>query len=51
MRASRFSLELKSGSDQILLDSDVPGQHMRDEAVGESMFNVQHANHLVFFNE
>ena len=36
--------------DQILLDSDVPRKHIRHEAVGESVFSVEHANHLVFFN-
>jgi len=35
---------------QIFLDSDVPREHIRHEAVGESMFSVEHANHLVFFN-
>jgi len=30
---------------QILLDSNVPREHIRHEAVGESMFSVQHANH------
>src|SRR5712664_3121208 len=36
--------------DQILLDSDVPRKHIRHEAVGESMFGVEQANHLVFLN-
>src|SRR6267378_59254 len=35
---------------QILFDSDVPREHIRHEAVGESMFSVEHANHLVLLN-
>ena len=36
--------------DQILLDSDVPRKHISHEPVGERMFRVEHANHLLFFN-
>src|SRR5208337_777379 len=36
--------------DQILLDADVSRQHMRDEAVGELVFAMEHANHLVFLD-
>ena len=36
---------------QILLDSDVSRQHIGDEAVGELVFPVEHANHLVFLND
>jgi hypothetical protein len=35
---------------QILLDPDVPRQHIDDEAVGELVFSVEHPNHLVFLN-
>ncbi len=45
-----FLAGVKKLIDQILLDSDVPREHIRHEAVGESMFSVEHANHLVFFN-
>ena len=37
--------------DQVLLNSDVPGQHEGDEPVGELMFRVEDANHLGFFND
>ena len=37
--------------DQILFDSDVSRQHVSDEAVGELVFPVEHANHLVFLND
>ena len=36
---------------QVLLDSSVSCQHISDEAVGELVFLVQHANHLVFLDE
>jgi hypothetical protein len=36
---------------QIRFDSDVSRQHMSDEAVGELVFPVEHATHLVFLNE
>jgi hypothetical protein len=36
--------------DQILLDSDVSRKHISHEAVGELMFRVEHANHLLFVN-
>ncbi len=37
--------------DQIFLDSDIPRKYVGHEAVGERMFRVQRAQHLVFFNE
>ena len=37
--------------DQILLDSNVPAKHVGDETVRESMFLMQQAHHLFFFNE
>src|SRR6266852_5041535 len=37
--------------DQVLLDSYVSRQHIRNEAVGESMFSMEHACHLAFLNE
>ena len=37
--------------DQILLDSDVSCQHVRDEAIGELMFPVEYSNHLIFIND
>src|SRR6266849_6079791 len=37
--------------DQVLFDSYVSRQHIRDEAVGELVLLVQHANHLVFLND
>ena len=46
-----FLAGVKELIDQILLNSDIPGQHMRDEAVREGMFSVEHANHLALFNE
>src|SRR5882762_5474081 len=45
-----FLARIEELINQILLDSDVPREHIRHEAVGESMFRVEHANHLVFFN-
>ena len=45
-----FLAGVKKLIDQIRLDSDVPRKQIRHEAVGESMFSVEHANHLVFFN-
>src|ERR1700687_3302902 len=36
---------------QVLLDSSVSCQHISDEAVGELVFLVEHANHLVFLND
>ena len=36
--------------DQILFDSDVSRQHISDEAVGELVFLVEHANHLLLLN-
>ena len=36
--------------DQILLDADIPHNHISHEAVGERMFSVEHANHLFLFN-
>ena len=36
--------------DQISLHSDVPRKQIRHVAVGESVFSVEHANHLGFFN-
>ena len=45
-----FLAGVKELIDQILLDSDVPRKHISHEAVGERMFSVEHANHLVFFN-
>jgi hypothetical protein len=48
MRASRFSLELKSWSTGPLL---LGRQHMSDEAVGELVFLVEHTDHLVFLND
>src|SRR3981081_1924857 len=37
--------------DQVLLDSYVSRKHVSDEAVGELVFLVEHANHLVFLND
>jgi len=37
--------------DQVFLDVDVSRQHMSDEAVGELVFRVQHAYHLVFLDD
>src|SRR6266404_3232165 len=45
-----FLARIEKLVDQILFDSDVPRKHIRHEAVGESMFSVEHANHLGFFN-
>ena len=36
---------------QVLLDSDDSRQRIGDEAVGELVFLVEHANHLVFLND
>src|ERR1700687_1686176 len=36
---------------QVLLDSSVSCQHISDEAVGEPVFLVEHANHLVFLDD
>jgi hypothetical protein len=36
---------------QVLLDSNVSCKYISDEAVGELVFPVQHANHLVFLND
>src|SRR5229473_7546614 len=41
-----FLARIEKLVDQILFDSDVPRKHIRHEAVGESMFSVEHANHL-----
>src|SRR5467141_5101136 len=37
--------------DQVLFDSYVSRQHIRDEAVGEFVLLVEHANHLLSFND
>jgi len=37
--------------DQILFDAHVPHQHVSDEAVGELVLFVQHAQHFVFLND
>jgi hypothetical protein len=37
--------------DQVLLDSYVSRRHVRDEAVRELVFLVEHANHLFFLND
>src|SRR5208282_5681184 len=37
--------------DQVLLDSEVPGQYIGNETVGELAFVVQHLNHLVFLKD
>ena len=37
--------------DEVLLDSHVSRKHVSDEAVGELVFLVEHANHLVFLND
>src|SRR5580693_491931 len=37
--------------DQVRFHSDVSCQHIGDEAVGELVFPVEHAKHLVFFND
>jgi len=34
--------------DQVLFDADVPGKHVRDEAVGKRMFRMKDANHFFF---
>jgi hypothetical protein len=31
--------------DEIFLDADVPGEHVRDEAIGEGAFRAQQADH------
>ena len=36
--------------DEVCLNADVPGQHIRDKAVGEFVFGVQNANHLVLLD-
>jgi hypothetical protein len=36
---------------QVLLDANVSRKHVGNEAVGELVFLVQYANHLVFFND
>ena len=36
---------------QVLLDLGVSCQHIGDEAVGELVFRVEHANHLVSLND
>ena len=45
-----FLAGVKKLIDQVLLESYVPYQHMRQEAVGERMFSVKHANHLFLFD-
>jgi hypothetical protein len=46
-----FLTGVKQLVDEVLLDSGVPGQHMRYEAVRKRMFCAEHAHHLDFFNE
>ncbi|MGD0957993.1 MAG: hypothetical protein ABR953_14365 [Candidatus Acidiferrales bacterium] len=36
--------------DQVLLDPNVPRNHLRDKAVGEGVFGVKNPNHLALFN-
>jgi hypothetical protein len=36
--------------DQILLDTDVPGKHLRHETIRQFMVSVKRAEHLSFFN-
>jgi hypothetical protein len=36
--------------DQIFFDADVARQHVGDEAVGELVLFVEHANHFIFFD-
>ena len=36
---------------QIRFDSDVSRQHMSDEAIGELVFSMKHATHLLFLNQ
>src|ERR1700683_187435 len=35
---------------QVLLDSNVPGKHIRDKTVRERMLGVKHATHLILFD-
>jgi hypothetical protein len=46
-----FLAGVKELIDQIFLDSDVPRKDVSHEAVGERLFSVEHAHHLVFFND
>ena len=51
-RASQSFLGgVKKLIDQVLLHSDVPGKHVRDETVGKGVFRVEDANHLVLIND
>jgi hypothetical protein len=50
VRASRFLAGVKKLIDQIFLNSYVPGEQIRQEAIGKRMFSVEHADHLVFFS-
>src|SRR6266478_2073675 len=46
-----FLARIEQLVDQVLFDSYVSRQHIRDEAVGELVLLVEHANHLLFFND
>jgi hypothetical protein len=50
IRANRFSLELKSWFNQVFFVSDVPGQEIRDEHIGQRTFTVQCALHRLVFD-
>src|ERR1019366_8000599 len=46
-----FFAGVKMLIDQILFDSEIPCQHLGDEAVGESVLLMEQANHLRLFNK
>ena len=45
-----FLAGVKELIDQILLDSNIPREHISHESVRECMLRVEHANHFLFFN-
>src|SRR5712692_5766856 len=42
-----FLTEVEQVVDQVLLDPDVPRQHVRDEPIRQRVLIVQHAHHLI----
>lgn len=46
-----FFAGVKEPIDQIFFDSEISHQRVSDEAVGEFVFRVERANHLVFHND
>ena len=46
MRASRFLAGVEELIDQVLFDSDIAGQHVRDESIGHGALLVQQLRHL-----